>query len=318
MTISSTKAYIKPHRPLPSPTSIQLIVSDVDGTLLDSHHTLPPTNPTYQVLSRIRTEFPTLPIIISTGKQHPSTAELRRDLNLESFPSIHLNGNVTYAPNGGGVVRESRLTAATVRGVFKELRKDVTEDKEQEKALFAYDYDVVWQILGTEDDGWARVLRGYGEDVRVLEKEEEREAFVRGVESGERRIFKLAVCEEEAPLAVTRKRLETLFPESFAIVQALTFCIEMIPVGHNKGTALADLLKDYYKGEIKPENVIAFGDGENDVSMFKVAGMSLAMGNAMSRELMEEAVWVSDETNDDGAVGRFLGRVFWGHEKLEN
>lgn len=85
----------------------------------------------------------------------------------------------------------------------------------------------------------------------------------------------------------------------------------MIPAGHNKGTALSDLLKIYYKDEIKPEQVIAFGDGENDVSMFKVAGMSMAMGNAMSRELMEEATWVSKETNDDGAVGRFLEQVFW-------
>lgn len=85
----------------------------------------------------------------------------------------------------------------------------------------------------------------------------------------------------------------------------------MIPKGGNKGTGLEALLRDYYKGSIKPEEVIAFGDGENDVSMFKVAGMSVAMGNAMNEELKRVATWRAGWTNDDGAVGRFLEAVFW-------
>lgn len=205
MTVTATKQYTKPYRPLPSPADIRLIVSDVDGTLLDSHHTLPETNPTYQVLSRIRKSYPNLPIIISTGKQHPSTAELRRDLNLSCFPSIHLNGNVTYGPakEGVKVVMESSLEAETVRGVFEHLKRSSGGCATKSKAFFAYDYDVVWQVLGEEKDGWAKVLRGYGEDVRVIEGDDAREKFIREIENGERTIIKLAVCEDEAPLAGT-------------------------------------------------------------------------------------------------------------------
>lgn len=112
----------------------------------------------------------------------------------------------------------------------------------------------------------------------------------------------------------TRSALEEIsLPESdsFAIVQALTFCAEMIPKANNKGTALIALL-DYLKEQghdIKRENVIAFGDGENDVSMFHVAGMSVAMGNAM-KAAREAALWTTD-TNDEGGVGTFLEKVFW-------
>lgn len=104
-----------------------------------------------------------------------------------------------------------------------------------------------------------------------------------------------------------------MFPASaFAFTKALPFCIEMIPAAHNKGTALTAVLKymSAVSGEtIKPENVIAFGDGDNDVSMFHVAGMSVAMGNAMDCA-KNAATWVT-ESNDDGGVGRFLERVFW-------
>lgn len=61
---------------------------------------------------------------------------------------------------------------------------------------------------------------------------------------------------------------------------------------------------------ISPANVIVFGDGENDVPMMRVAGMSVAMGNAMA-VAKEAAVWETG-TNDEGGVGLFLGRVFFG------
>lgn len=42
----------------------------------------------------------------------------------------------------------------------------------------------------------------------------------------------------------------------------------------------------------------------------RVAGMSVAMGNAMA-VAREAALWETG-TNDEGGVGLFLGRVFFG------
>lgn len=92
--------------------------------------------------------------------------------------------------------------------------------------------------------------------------------------------------------------------------------MELIPAAHNKGTALTAVLKHLNAAAIAdgretlgPENVIAFGDGQNDVSMFGVAGMSVAMGNAMD-SARAAATWVTD-SNDRGGVGTFLETVFW-------
>ncbi len=133
--------------------------------------------------------------------------------------------------------------------------------KEKNASFFVYDHAVVWQLhRGLGDEGiWAQKLRGYGEDVRDVMAEAERYLERGGY-------IKMAVCQDEAILKDTRQALEETFPEdAFAVVQALTFCAEMIPRANNKGTALAALLEILKKDEgldIPRENVIAFGDGE--------------------------------------------------------
>ena len=54
--------------------------------------------------------------------------------------------------------------------------------------------------------------------------------------------------------------------------------LELMPLGITKGsglTALAEML------DIPMHDVMAFGDGENDIEMLQAAGIGIAMGNAM-------------------------------------
>ncbi|KAI5787203.1 HAD-like domain-containing protein [Geopyxis carbonaria] len=297
------------QRPLPTPSDVKLLVSDVDGTLLDSHHQLPTSNKTYQILTRLRKTHPDLPIIISTGKQRTSTAELRAQLDLEGFYCCHLNGNVIYKPSGE-ILSESALDIEVVRRVYQTLRE------RPGVSFFVYDYTTVYQVLGGENAGegmWAERLRGYGEDVREMmgpsaERVKEGEALMEKVWKGEVKVIKMAICQDEAPLAETRAMLEAAFTtDDFAIVQALTFCAEFIPAKNNKGTALETLLAHL---GMDTKGVVAFGDGENDVSMFGVAEMSVAMGNAMDKA-KDVATWTTG-TNDEGGVGMWLEKVFYG------
>ena len=47
------------------------------------------------------------------------------------------------------------------------------------------------------------------------------------------------------------------------------------------------------------EDVVVFGDGHNDYSMFQKAPMSIAMGNAIDK-LKEIADFVTKDSNEDG------------------
>ncbi len=74
--------------------------------------------------------------------------------------------------------------------------------------------------------------------------------------------------------------------------------IEIIPAGSGKGTCLA-WLSEYLK--INKENVIAFGDGMNDLSMLSWAGTGLAMGQA-SHAVKTEANLVIGTADQEGVA----------------
>jgi len=302
-TTMSTTTTTTPSRPFPTPSDVTLIVTDVDGTLLDSRHTLAETSRTHLALRRLRATHPELPIVLSTGKQRGSTAALRAQLDLHRFPACHLNGNLIYRADGS-LLLENYLPPGLVRRVYALL----SEEGGDGVGVFCYDHARVFQLVGFEEDGWAAKLRGYGEDVVVLSAAAE--LFLARVDRAEVKVVKMVVCQAEAQIAGTKRRLVAEGGErgerGFAVTQALTFCLELIPPGQDKGVALEMLLKVL---AVRREGVLAFGDGENDVSMFDVAGMPVAMGNAMDCA-KQRAAWVTD-TNDEGGVGRFLERVFW-------
>ena len=50
---------------------------------------------------------------------------------------------------------------------------------------------------------------------------------------------------------------------------------------------------------IRREEIIAFGDGENDMDMLQFAGIGVAMGNA-GPEVKEAADYVTEHIDEDG------------------
>ena len=84
------------------------------------------------------------------------------------------------------------------------------------------------------------------------------------------------------------------------------FYFEFMAPGIDKGRALAGALP---KLGIDASEVIAFGDGQNDVSMLRWAGTGVAMGNAVD-EAKAAADMVTASNNEDGialALAEFLG-----------
>ena len=92
---------------------------------------------------------------------------------------------------------------------------------------------------------------------------------------------------------------------SLGLTRAIPFILELHDPNTNKGTALSHICKDL---GISERNCLVFGDGENDVAMFRVAGYSCAMGNAM--EAAKLVATHHTVSNDEGGVGHFLDRIF--------
>lgn len=72
--------------------------------------------------------------------------------------------------------------------------------------------------------------------------------------------------------------------------------IDIVPAEGGKDTAVNRVLQLF---GIKKNQAMAFGDGENDISMLNAVGISVAMGNA-SDKVKKEAKFVTAACDDDG------------------
>jgi Cof subfamily protein (haloacid dehalogenase superfamily) len=67
-----------------------------------------------------------------------------------------------------------------------------------------------------------------------------------------------------------------------------------------KGGGKVSGMREYLDAAgLKPEEIIAFGDGENDIEMLRFAGIGVAMGNAVE-EAKKVADYVTADIDDDG------------------
>ncbi len=83
------------------------------------------------------------------------------------------------------------------------------------------------------------------------------------------------------------------------------FLVNFVNTNVSKGNAINGLCK-YLK--INLENVIAIGDGLNDISMIKMAGLGVAMANAESK--VKEAADEITSTNLENGVAKILKAKF--------
>ena len=89
------------------------------------------------------------------------------------------------------------------------------------------------------------------------------------------------------------------------VVSSSILNLEIMEEGTSKGKAAANLAKYL---DIDIQQVAAIGDNENDLSMIKIAGLGIAMGNATD-EVKKQAKRVTASNNEDGvfyAINKFI------------
>lgn len=87
--------------------------------------------------------------------------------------------------------------------------------------------------------------------------------------------------------------------------------VELSPTSVSKGKALRILTR---KLGVSLKDVIVVGDEQNDISMVKIAGLGVAMKNAVS-ELKKVAKYVTQKDNDHGGVEEVINRFILQSER---
>ena len=143
-----------------------------------------------------------------------------------------------------------------------------------------------------------KVLLNYRDDARLLEFEKV---------TAKDRTFKVVYMATKARLVALTAHLQKIYGDTFHFKLSPEnytgdyFLTIVHPLG-DKAHALQKVC-EYLKRDLS--DVTVFGDSINDIEMFKLAGMSLAVSNALS-ETKAVAHSVLPHSNDEDAVAHYL------------
>ena len=265
--------------------TIKLIAFDLDGTLLNSQKELLP-----EVFNElVRAKNSGVELVPVTGRFWDAVPENVRSLEFINY-AITVNGAEVYDIKNSKVLSRAEISlknAITVMRVFDGL--PVIYDcivkgmsfmskehyaKIKEFALDEVQYKMLRDLRNPVND-LQEFIRARGENVQKMQ------------------MFTM----NKNLRADLLKALAVIFPSN-AISSSVPNNIEINDQNANKGAALKILSE---KLCVAPENVMAFGDGLNDLSMIKFAGVGVAMNNAVD-ELKAVANYVTENDCDNAGV----------------
>lgn len=111
-------------------------------------------------------------------------------------------------------------------------------------------------------------------------------------------VAKCLIVGDPEPLAVLEQKMKTELEGKMNVFRSEPFFLELVPNGIDKARSLAVLLEEL---NMKPEDMIAVGDGFNDLSMIKFAGLGVAMANA--QEVVKQgADYITLSNEEDGVA----------------
>jgi Cof subfamily protein (haloacid dehalogenase superfamily) len=263
-------------------TPIELIAIDLDGTLLNSQHQLSDRN-----AETVRKAIERgVKVVLVTGKTHHSAKFLIEKLGLTT-PGIYNQGLITALPDGK-VTHQAILDPEVARYVIT-----YAEDRGFDLAAYSGNKILVKRVTRWFEDLNKKYHEPMPEGIGPLQN------ILSDIP-----INKLMVLKEGDPQKVKALRWQfeiQLANKARMLQPSFNDMMEILPPNTGKGTALKQLLKDL---GIKPEKVMAIGDGENDIDMFQLVGLGVAMGN--SWDIVKSAANVVVGTNDEDGVAQAI------------
>lgn len=256
---------------------IRLIAIDLDGTLLNPEHELTP-----RVEAALRGALKQdVHIVLATGKSRAAAVPIIEKLGIPSH-GIFLQGLALY-DESGKLVHQQTLNADWVRRV-------ITIAEDRGFGLIAYSANRILVRRRAPDTD--AVLIPFGEPAPEAVGPIQNYAGVLPFN-------KLLFVGEPAAISAFRWQLGHLIGGAGRLMQAgWPNMLELLPPGASKGTMLARLLDDL---GLKPAEVMAIGDAENDLEMIQLAGVGVAMGNA-TQHLKDAADFVTTRNSEDGVA----------------
>jgi Cof subfamily protein (haloacid dehalogenase superfamily) len=256
------------HRP-------RLLVSDVDGTLVDREKRL--TDGTIAAVERLHEAGVGFTLI--SARPRSGLLPLIEQLGLDE-PVGAFNGGIVFR-RSGEVLAHHRIDPAVARGIWAAIG-----DAPVDRWVFADDR---WYASTDQGAHVGSERRASAQDPVVVED------FDALLGRADKITF---VSDDEDMLAELAGRVVAVWGDRATIAQSQTYYLDVTAPDANKGAGIAALSASF---GVSLDDTAAIGDQANDLPMLARAGLAIAMGNAPDA-VKAKAHHVSRANDEDGVA----------------
>ncbi len=260
----------------------KMIISDIDGTLLNSEHEIPKGN--LEALKKATNMG--MPVVLCSGRSKQSVQQITDLLGLdqEHTYGAGYHGSVIFNSKTNEIVKNYKIN--------KNLIKDILE--------LTKGYDFTYLIHDDDD------LYTFNANQHTKVYEERCGDVVREVKFEDLNdvVSKLIIMGTNEELVEFEKTITKDISNNCTHFFASGHLYEFIHEDASKGNALKFLCD---KLGINQSETIGFGDNFNDMALVKEAGLGVAVANAVP-DLKAAADYVTKRNNDESALEEVLNK----------
>lgn len=277
--------------------SIKAIVLDIDGTLTNDKKEITPM--TKEAL--LKAQAMGIKLILASGRPTKGLRKLAHELEMDQNNGyfVSYNGAIGLDCQTDEILFNQSLSIEEAKKIldhlkhFDRVRPMIDKD----------DYMYVTNVF----DGWITLdnkpfnvmeYESRGGNYKLCEVDDLSE-FV------DFRLNKILTFADPDYLLENYQKIKEPFKDEFSCMFTSPFYFEFTAKGIDKAKALDAILRPIH---IKPEEVIAFGDGQNDISILTYSGHGIAMENAVD-ELKEIADEITLSNENDGIAHTLYEKI---------
>jgi Cof subfamily protein (haloacid dehalogenase superfamily) len=263
-----------------------MIALDLDGTLNNDQKIITPK--TREALIAVQQQG--VVVVLASGRPTPGMKRESDALELEKYHGLLLsyNGGRIVDVTTNEVLYEKSLPKEIAVKLLKHLEDfpvtPIVDDSSHyyttDRKEFMVEFESKLNNMGI------RIVNNVADDLDF-------------------RPVKILIAAPNELLMPVSDKIMKPFQYELSFIQSSPVYLEATVKGINKASSLKNICDHL---NIKPEEVMAFGDAQNDISMLKFAGLGVAMGNAVDcvKEIADE---VTLSNNEDG-IAHTLHKYF--------
>jgi Cof subfamily protein (haloacid dehalogenase superfamily) len=260
---------------------VRLVVSDIDGTLVRDDKTLAPE--TVDAVRRARAAG--IGFTVISARPPSGLGGLIAELGLDG-PVGAFNGATIFRPDGT-ILEAHRIAENAARGIV---------------GIFGRLAIPVWVFA---DGRWMTRTRDMPHVEQEIVAARQEPVVTPDFERWMNRADKVqGVSDDSGLLSQAEDELKAAFGTQATIARSQHYYLDATAPLMDKGYGVRELAKAF---GVPLDSVAVLGDMPNDLPMFRVAGVSVAMGQA-PQEVRVAADLVT-QSNEENGVAAFLGRL---------